>query len=255
MSGLFKAGEYASLHKDLLADQTIGLAAKIVYLGLQTYLAGDKVQAWPGPAGLAKCTGLCRRAIQKGIDRLVATGWITKESSAGPGPQKPNLYTLHAQRIPCASASCAPGVAHSVREGSARRALKENNEGTPLKNPKSARRLSASPDPRVKTFIDWFVAEYGAVLGRGYIVAGGKDGATVKRLLKAMALPELQKAAKAMMADPWGRERASIGLLASQINAWRGTPSTKANPGRGGRYTPAALPAGTDYNSVAEKFG
>jgi hypothetical protein len=49
----------------------------------------------------------------------------------------------------------------------------------------------------------------------------------VKRLLRKLdgdgrdPLVELQAAAEAMLADGWGRDRASIGLLSSQVNTWR----------------------------------
>ena len=80
--------------------------------------------------------------------------------------------------------------------------------------------------------MDWFCATYKTATGNRYIVSGGKDGATVKRLLRQLdgdgrdPVAELQAATGAMLADPWGRERASIGLLAGQINTWR----SKARP-------------------------
>lgn len=102
-------------------------------------------------------------------------------------------------------------------------------------------------DPRVKQFIDQFCEEYQQRLGRKYIVQGGRDGMTVKRLLQALdrqydagqATSELMKAAVHMMSDQWGSSRASIGLLSSQINAWH-TPSNSATthadtPGQAGR--------------------
>jgi hypothetical protein len=87
------------------------------------------------------------------------------------------------------------------------------------------------PDPRVKVFIDCFCADYQEAKGQAYIVAGGKDGATIKRLLAALdrdravvcGLAELKRAARAMLNDhKWGRENASLGLLCGQINKWRG---------------------------------
>ena len=93
------------------------------------------------------------------------------------------------------------------------------------------------PDPRVKCFIDWFCQTYGETLGRPYVVNGGKDGATVKRLLKSLdaagdgrdALAELERATANMLADLWAGPRADIGLLAGKINTWLGEP---AQPGR-----------------------
>lgn len=89
---------------------------------------------------------------------------------------------------------------------------------------------NASPDPRVKSFVDWFCQTYQDTMGRGYIVNAGKDGATVKSLLRALdrngtdPVARLQQAARNMLADRWARQRASMGLLASQINTWLGDP-------------------------------
>jgi hypothetical protein len=97
--GFFQPGQYASIPKALLADTDVGLAAKIVYLGLQSYLDADKTQAWPGAADLQRRTGLSRRAIQQGIDQLIAAGWIRKDSRSS--PYGTNLYTLYTQpRLP-----------------------------------------------------------------------------------------------------------------------------------------------------------
>ena len=79
----------------------------------------------------------------------------------------------------------------------------------------------------MKTFIDWFFVQYLETHGREYIVQGGKDGRIVRQLLGQLdadgvdPLAELQRAARGMFADPWGRPNASIGLLSSQINKWR----------------------------------
>ena len=77
--GFFQPGQYASIPKTLLADTDVGLAAKLVYLGLQSYLDADKAQAWPGAADLQRRTGLSRRAVQQGIIRKGRTG----EADAG----------------------------------------------------------------------------------------------------------------------------------------------------------------------------
>jgi len=107
------------------------------------------------------------------------------------------------------------------------------------------------PDPRVKAFIDFFCTAYAEALGRPYVVNGAKDGATVKRLLRSLSLDELQRAAGAMFCDEWGKERASVGLLASQINSWRGGKAKTA--GKTSGFTPAKT-GGTDYASLARRF-
>jgi len=154
-----------------------------------------------------------------------------------------------------------------MRGDSAPSALKELDRRTPYKNTKKKSAADKPPpDPRVKIFIDFFVTAYAQAVGRPYIVAGGKDGATVKRLLAALdregidAAAELQRATRNMLADGWGRERANIGLLASQINTWRGQARAASN-GRTGngaagggksQFTPAS--AGQSYDGLAKKF-
>lgn len=158
--GFFQPGQYASIPKALLADTDVGLAAKLVYLGLQSYLDADKAQAWPGAADLQRRTGLSRRAVQQGIDQLIAAGWIRKDSRSS--PYGTNLYTLYAQSVrdsiaedvpdadltenagaqnaplprqvphdtpPGPSAQDAPGVAQKVPEGSAPNALAGRRTG------------------------------------------------------------------------------------------------------------------------------
>ena len=78
----------------------------------------------------------------------------------------------------------------------------------------------------MKQFIDWFSVTYQQATGQKYVVAGGKDGTLVKRLLASLGgngvdpLEELQRAARTMLADNWGKDRADIGLLSAKINSW-----------------------------------
>jgi len=265
-SPLFQAGSYTSIPKELLAEATLSPAAKVIFLGLASYADGDTARVWPGPAALRKRTGLTRRAIQKNIEKLVAAGWLRKESKGG--PKGSNLYILYPQRTgsasapktpPLSSARETPPLAHEKRPPSARRAPEVLQGSTPVKYSKSARRkATAPPDPRVKTFIDHFAKVYQETLGREYVVTPGKDGATIKRLLRSLdghgkdAVAELQRATGAMLADDWGKERASIGVLASQINAWRGEPG-RAVARRSG-YTPGKAAPSTSYDTLARSF-
>lgn len=101
------------------------------------------------------------------------------------------------------------------------------NVSSSPKKKKARGKGAAPPDPRVKTFIDWFCKAHQTATGISYVICGAKDGALVKGLLRKLdgdgrdPLVDLQAAADAMFADGWGRERASIGLLSSQINTWR----------------------------------
>ena len=95
--GFFQPGQYASIPKALLADTDVGLAAKLVYLGLQSYLDADKAQAWPGAADLQRRTGLSRRAVQQGIIRKGRTG----EADAGrPDDKRSERNTLGRDQLP-----------------------------------------------------------------------------------------------------------------------------------------------------------
>lgn len=98
------------------------------------------------------------------------------------------------------------------------------------KKSKKQKKLSPAdaspPDPRVKSFLDFFENAYVEALGKPYIVNFAKDGATIKRLLRSLdgkcadPLADLQRAARNMLADSWARDRADIGLLAGKINSW-----------------------------------
>jgi hypothetical protein len=131
-----------------------------------------------------------------------------------------------------------------------------NNRSEQRGAPSAPAAKQPPPDARIKAFIDWFSQTYKAALRRPYVLSGGKDGATVKRLLHALdgngdALAELQQAARNMLADPWGKDRADVGLLGSKINSWLGK-ATHGPAARGSTFTPA--PAGTDYDSLAQHF-
>ena len=84
----------------------------------------------------------------------------------------------------------------------------------------------AAADPRIRSFLDFFCAAYLEAHGRKYLVARGKDAGIVKGLLARLdgngdGLPELKAAAAAMLADAkYGRDNASLAVLAGQINSW-----------------------------------
>jgi len=142
-SPFFEPGSFASIPKELLAQPktNISPAAKLVYLGLQSYLSGSKNQVYPGPADIHKKTGLSRRTIQKGIEKLIRSGWIRKDSKGG--PDGTNLYTLYTRRMKCASAQNALPLAHKLPRTSAKSAPKEHKEEHQKRN---IRRRSAKKD-------------------------------------------------------------------------------------------------------------
>ena len=124
---------------------------------------------------------------------------------------------------------CPQGAGTSAPEVQARKEVIKKNSA---KKGKNCAADKPPPDPRIRAVIDAFSEAYTASTGNAYVVVWGKDSATVKRLLRQLdgagvdPVAELQAATAAMLADAWGRERASIGLLAAQINTWR----SKARP-------------------------
>jgi len=109
------------------------------------------------------------------------------------------------------------------------------------KEDKKAKKKSSAlptPDRRIKILIDRFYSAYKKVHGRAYVVSGAKDGKLLKQMLAALdaekvadSVVEITKATETMLADAWGKSNASIGLLSSQFNKWRGGAATPAPPG------------------------
>ncbi len=111
---------------------------------------------------------------------------------------------------------------------------KQEKKKPTAKSPrKPAHRKPKSTDPRVTEFIDWFFVRFREVHGRKYIVSGGEEGATVKRLLRAFdndeavqdSLAALKDATENMLADSFWSSRASVRVLGSHINKWRQSDS------------------------------
>ena len=84
---------------------------------------------------------------------------------------------------------------------------------------------------------------------RAFERASGDFFAFMLDKLNLPTVPELKRAAENMLADSWGQDRASIGLLQSQINAWLTKRQTQG--GRNGihRVRPET---GKSYKGVAE---
>lgn len=85
-------------------------------------------------------------------------------------------------------------------------------------------RATEPPDPQVKLFLTWFQEEYTKKRnGAAYLVRWDKDGATVKRLLKATTLEKLKLFARIMLSDHTEDEfivnsDRGIGVLAAKFN-------------------------------------
>ena len=79
------------------------------------------------------------------------------------------------------------------------------------------------------------MVEFKQTLGRAYVVCGAKDGMLTRSLLRRLSvdgqdgLAALQAAARTMLADDWGQNKADLGLLSSQINKWAAPPASEQN--------------------------
>ena len=92
----FTPGTYFSSPKEILSSD-MGMAEKITYAGLATYLSAGKCQVYPSMSGIVQATRLSRSEVFRCINVLVQKGWITKEKGAS--PIGTNLYTLHQQPL------------------------------------------------------------------------------------------------------------------------------------------------------------
>lgn len=105
----------------------------------------------------------------------------------------------------------------------------ENPGGVSPDSRKKRGRPKLPPDPRVKKFIDWFCVQYEKEFGRKYVVCGGKDGLSVKRVIRALDREGvkggevLATATAAMFKDEFWREKSGLSVLAGQINVFRAT--------------------------------
>lgn len=130
-------------------------------------------------------------------------------------------------RAPACEAPAFHSVVAGAPESEAKLALSSGPKET---NPKreGVRPKRATPsDHRVKEFINWFQEEYKREFGQDYIVVSwGKPCGIVKRLLEELGktapdpLAKLKSAAKAMFANDWARDKASIELLFGKISDW-----------------------------------
>ncbi|OPZ23707.1 MAG: hypothetical protein BWZ02_03121 [Lentisphaerae bacterium ADurb.BinA184] len=230
-----------------------GIVARMKEADAKTYLVlcahADRHtwEAYPGVARMADLAGLTERAVEVALSRLRGLGAIT--TARGGGRQRKSVHRLLSNPEPPCALSAAETPNHNapfasenpeprrrkprtVARETPNHGAQEQKEEQTTENRKPRRAADRPPpDPRVKVFIDWFCADYQEAKGQAYIVAGGKDGATVKRLLAALdrdravvcGLAELKRAALAMLNDEkWGRDNASVGVLSAQINKWRG---------------------------------
>ena len=116
---------------------------------------------------------------------------------------------------------------------------------------KKGRKHSSAPSDH-KQFIEFFHTEYEKALGRKYIMAPAKEGKLIKDLLKQLSLDELKRAALNMLANPWARDKADIGLLKSKINTWQNR--TEQRPASRGTFTPARGSEPKRFGKLSKRF-
>ena len=211
--------------------------------------AGGKAPK-PTGKGLARYLRPGRRGPHGSREYIVLAAGSAPESGAlASAPESGTQAPASAPESDAQAPASAPESGANLKE------KKEQKE-------KRKRRPKVPPDPRVAEFIDWFCEAYRSACGRGYIVQGSKDGGLVKGLLKRLdaadgdGLTAMKRAAEAMLADSWGKSRASVGLLASQINAWlnpRGRGTT-GRAGHGSRHVPATVNPG-EYDGLTIDYG
>jgi hypothetical protein len=238
--------------RQVIEDPELSHAQAVVIIAIILRADNQDGLAWAGYRSLAKncrtSTSTVRLAMQRagkyieavGVGKQGATRYKVKAQRLEKRSGEQSASAIEARRIDQRSASAAT-IAHKL---------------TPITNPSSnpIKKSAADkppPDPRVRDFVGWFCEAYQKVRGVKYFVQGAKDGAMVKRLLQTLSPEELKAAAQAMLADSWGSQRASIGLLSSQINAWRGQPQKAAGKARPS-FNPA--PIGQSYNGLAKRF-
>lgn len=227
----------------------ISSSAKVLLAIIVDHI-GNNSRSWPGTRLLSRESGLDRTTVLACIAKLEEVGLLTVERT---GNGKRNYYRLPGGETPPVGKSNQsenPTDTGSKTPPEAVGNLHHNQTDQVTRPRKKRAADKPPPDPRIRDFIAWFCEAFEKARGVKYIVQGAKDGATVKRLLSTLAPDEIKSAAHVMLADDWGGQRASIGLLSSQINAWRGK-TRKTGNGRPG-FTPA--PAGQSYNGLAKRF-
>lgn len=233
----------------IAARRDLPPSAKLL-LAIIRFRIGNNGHSWSGTRRMARDCGVDRKTVMDALSRLEAAGLLLVQRR---GCGQLNHYSLP----PICGGESGP-----VEELDQWQDSTDGGDKSPPgvvenlhpkrteKNKEKNKRSAAPPDARIKAFIDWFSQRYRAALGRPYIVISGKDGAIIKQLLQSQSVNELQQAAGNMLADGWGKEHASVGLLANQINTWRGG---KPNACKGGTFTPATT-NGTGYDSLVKRF-
>ena len=231
-----KAGKnpalFYKLNQELAARKDLNGSDKVLFAVIADRV-GKNGKCWPGTRKLAENTGLNRETVIKATKRLESAGLlIVERRKNGQGNHYRTSLESGRKTQPVGKPNRSENPTTTGRKTQPEAVGKPNhNQTDQLTRPKYVRRKkTATPNPQVKEFIDWFSQTYKKELTCKYIVRGGKDGKLVKKLLEQVSISQLKKSAQAMLSDSWGRKNASIGTLSNQINKWLNNSSPSNSP-------------------------
>ncbi|MBW1723299.1 MAG: helix-turn-helix domain-containing protein [Deltaproteobacteria bacterium] len=218
---------------------------QLILLHISRFAWNGKAEAWPSEATLAKEAGVSPRSVRRVKQKLSRTmvndrpllSWETVRSGNGK-PEKCiyNLEALHewatafikdTESVYTDRESAAYGQSVlPIRTQCPKKILKEDTKRSTYSAPQKRAR-----NPDIKTFIDFAYETHLAATEKKLHVDGGKDGATVKRMLATYSLEDLQRYWKQYLEDddPFVVENGySIGRFKSMISRYvTGSPGGK----------------------------
>ena len=178
---------------------------------------------WPGVEYIARRALLGVSTTYRSLTRLEERGCLAIEHRPG----RTNRYTMTDPAPLSTRDPSQPGTPLGLREtppGLRKTPLNPGpNPSVSHKSPqvRAARgtrdarhngRTKRTPDPRIPRLISAFAEEHRKVLGTPYVVAGGRDGASLKRALRTFDEPAIRGVLPAYFAD-----RRSIDRLGARV--------------------------------------
>jgi hypothetical protein len=161
---------------------------------------------------LCRFTGLTDNSVKSGIDGLLKIHWIERHQNGRSFDYSINLEEIEPPTDPAKFEGSTPqnlrvqnDADPAKFEGSTPQNLRVQSAPIPAKfdplkrkdlkkeKERSSRAVrDTTPNPEVKVFIDEWCETYEAQFGNRYVVQGGKDGASVKRLLGSSGLAAME---------------------------------------------------------------
>jgi hypothetical protein len=197
--------------------------------------ANDEAVCWPGYQTIARRGLVDRTTVFRSIEALEALGELRVERRAGPKGQ--HRYVVHvaacnrlqdatdSERQPVAARNPLHAATERLQLATQEVApCNPNRKGT-VKNHQVAERVPrtagrarkqgperTAPDPRVRALIAAFCEEHQRALGTPYLIAGGRDGAALKRALTKFDESRIRQALSLYF-----RDRQSIEKLGARV--------------------------------------